>query len=1228
MPIPAWSSMDTPTFTLKLEIIMLGQRIEPFKLTAPKSILAITLFMVSGTTMANPDFDISNESEYQTLLSSMRAAEYVRADSIHAQSSNARIFASVAGLMAFAEINPAASATQLAAFVDLYHTALSETADGDPSLSRPEHLIQAIQFTQIQSTQLDGLDTRVGNRVMELLGMRISDPDGFESIQRRMVQYESSIARRVNHNRTEVFDLLVQGFFGQDPSGNDRPGLTDALSNFLINQGFDPALGAVREDRSNVEAGLSILPQSFAEYQSAIIASSANQTLQLEIQNRLQSVSDRISGLLDQIAQNADNPVGNGIDATQAEVDAMFAQLQLELEANNEARAATSAATLIMLQSEFDDIGTYASYTRDYSSISLESSDSFALAQASVDIANNLTNIFIMADDGASIIDNTFSLVSNSIGLASVFSSGPSVDEQIFEQIVELRQQVEDLRNEMNERFDRIDQQLNLMFDTFIAGFNALGDEIGDLQTEVDGLVLDMTAVRSQLRRIEASLYGVAEDILLTDLTNEANVVLDYRDENGVDLPYQGGNPNFISASESFFTYANVTALSEAFAGSRSNPTLIATNADEIVGSGPIARRLNDLAVLPQSLGLPALSSTELVGIEPWSQASSAYAQLARENPWYFAYRYGRQLEDYNSDPKNESLPELDRTILSGERVISLIESIRDTDEHGKSELFDALVAQYKSASADLQDEIDDLIRDSIPSYMTDGNTTLDFWGNDGQNISALLPTLTIQMHRNDGTTYEVGFNSSVPAKGYLTLSSTTGNSLEQLQIWHLLQNPAANTDIRLHGQIDRSTTRFGEGVMDVWLGNENWQEARHRRVFTFNAQFRLFNFVPWQQLSLTTEAQAEQVYFQGWATSGLRDQYPTSLYSTPTNSVWTSQDNLGRINVTTTYQNSDFTTTVSEIKEDFYFYRNDIMRPIVQNALFNENSPVAIAAERLDNTVALINAYVTIGMSKELNDSDPLRSALRGIPGTSEFGLRKFDVISLISQFGEQDSAADWADTEYTLANIQSLLDARVDQILAEIEAGLQRPVTAPGYVEYTLAELEHLREYAFDLAIDDQYQAETDGSVTADPITGLLANDITQEFTGIAVDTAFEFDPMYVAPQSGQLTIQPDGSFTYQADPGFIGTDRFTYRATTILNGTSNIVYSDPATVRIVVENPSCNGADLAEPFGVLDFFDISEFLTRFSEQDPVADLNNDGLYDFFDVSDLLNEFDIGCP
>ena len=56
------------------------------------------------------------------------------------------------------------------------------------------------------------------------------------------------------------------------------------------------------------------------------------------------------------------------------------------------------------------------------------------------------------------------------------------------------------------------------------------------------------------------------------------------------------------------------------------------------------------------------------------------------------------------------------------------------------------------------------------------------------------------------------------------------------------------------------------------------------------------------------------------------------------------------------------------------------------------------------------------------------------------------------------------------------------------------------------------------------------------------------------------------------GELTLNPDGSFTYTPDPDFVGTDTFTYTAS---DGTN---VSDPTTVTITVTTPVNDDAPVA--------------------------------------------------
>jgi len=65
------------------------------------------------------------------------------------------------------------------------------------------------------------------------------------------------------------------------------------------------------------------------------------------------------------------------------------------------------------------------------------------------------------------------------------------------------------------------------------------------------------------------------------------------------------------------------------------------------------------------------------------------------------------------------------------------------------------------------------------------------------------------------------------------------------------------------------------------------------------------------------------------------------------------------------------------------------------------------------------------------------------------------------------------------------------------------------------------------------------------------------------------------------------------------------------------------------ISLQTPRCNSADLAVPFGELDFFDIARFLHAFSNSEGIADrVAPFGVFDFFDVASYLDEFASGCP
>ncbi|MDQ4132190.1 MAG: Ig-like domain-containing protein, partial [Actinomycetota bacterium] len=92
------------------------------------------------------------------------------------------------------------------------------------------------------------------------------------------------------------------------------------------------------------------------------------------------------------------------------------------------------------------------------------------------------------------------------------------------------------------------------------------------------------------------------------------------------------------------------------------------------------------------------------------------------------------------------------------------------------------------------------------------------------------------------------------------------------------------------------------------------------------------------------------------------------------------------------------------------------------------------------------------------------------------------------------------------------------------------------------------------FPVAGDDFYRDDTPATPLTVPAPGVLANDTDADGDTLTAGSASD-------PPGGSVTLNPDGSFTYVADPLFSGRDSFTYTAREPSGG------SDSATVTITV-------------------------------------------------------------
>ncbi len=136
-------------------------------------------------------------------------------------------------------------------------------------------------------------------------------------------------------------------------------------------------------------------------------------------------------------------------------------------------------------------------------------------------------------------------------------------------------------------------------------------------------------------------------------------------------------------------------------------------------------------------------------------------------------------------------------------------------------------------------------------------------------------------------------------------------------------------------------------------------------------------------------------------------------------------------------------------------------------------------------------------------------------------------------------------------------------------------------------------------------------------------------------------------ISPDNGQTwvnveTIGPGGAFTsggwyqHRFSPASLIplTNQVRMRFIAADEGAGSLVEAAIDGFRIqgqTCDNPfqGCSPADLAEPFGVLNFFDLAAYMALFNAGDPAADLAAPfGTLNFFDVASYLGQFNAGCP
>jgi hypothetical protein len=241
-------------------------------------------------------------------------------------------------------------------------------------------------------------------------------------------------------------------------------------------------------------------------------------------------------------------------------------------------------------------------------------------------------------------------IVSGVMMIASLFDSGPSTEQVILEQIIELRHQVEDVRQQMHERFDAVDRRLDQMFKLLIHGFQDLSINIAFARAELYILGIQLSNVESNLLNLEPNLRAYLEVGFDRPHWRQVDRCLTWRKHERGRLPYS----EFSSALDGLRQGATREAK-DLLAVGRS------LNKEELENDSKLAARFLALSKdgLDCNIGLMqsiarrfghdgVFSQVRLANPMRWAMMVEAYVQLASQYPDYY-YRQSTDVDGNRS---------------------------------------------------------------------------------------------------------------------------------------------------------------------------------------------------------------------------------------------------------------------------------------------------------------------------------------------------------------------------------------------------------------------------------------------------------------------------------------------------------------------------------------------------------------------------------------------------
>jgi hypothetical protein len=573
----------------------------------------------------------------------------------------------------------------------------------------------------------------------------------------------------------------------------------------------------------------------------------------------------------------------------------------------------------------------------------------YVVGNAAIQVTDSVVKFADAASklSGISLGFSSAILAGNIVGavmnVVSLFQQGPTPEQMILDEIEELQDQVSELRTEMHDRFDRIDQALNAIYETLLERFNQIDVRLGELSGEVQEIQQVLARIESRLSRFTSNTYEWLQASGQRELRTAINGAIDYKELTGENMEFS----DYADHENVFHSWATIHAFDELEQDTQSRDY----EDDDVLrelDSRALESNIMYLATWLSKQGLPSFATTPLANLRTWAMSARAYVELRSDWPGY-AKRISPTRNDRVEEVGEELRSALQRITLGG----------TSSQPRANRALFELLYSNYGNKYKELDERLHQIERDHLVEWKN-GNgrqvaPDIDLWGGAQQQTSYSPESLTTMVSHSPPL---------VPAAPNNIITFVAPPHLLGDYLW-----------------VDRPGLTVHYDCS--W---ENMKTRRHPRdpgiIVSASAELQIFITVQYQGTTiLRRSVKGDRVDLMFT---------PEEMLESPQDGfwrLWEREQNLkarfeaGSAEVLPTEQErvqreQHLSTVTGQVESELQEHQEQIYTRTSEELRVG---PLHDAALRLSGAKALLDAFINLGMPLALESDDYLRAFLNG---------------------------------------------------------------------------------------------------------------------------------------------------------------------------------------------------------------------------------------------------------